>query len=105
MVLPTELNEKLEHFQLLDVREADEWRAGRIDGSLHIPLARLPSRVGELDRTKPVAAICRSGRRSGEAAVWLRGRGFEVVNLAGGLTAWLRSGLPLVGDEGSPRVA
>jgi rhodanese-related sulfurtransferase len=105
VVLPTELNEKLEHFQLLDAREADEWRAGRIDGSLHIPLARLPSRVGELDRTKPVAAICRSGRRSGEAAVWLRSRGFEVVNLAGGLTAWLRSGLPLVGDEGSPRVA
>lgn len=105
MVTPAELNEKKAHFQLLDVREADEWRAGRIDGALHVPLAQLPSRVGELDRAKPVAAICRSGRRSGEAAAWLRGRGFEVVNLVGGMAAWMRSGLPMIGDEGSPRVA
>jgi hypothetical protein len=69
LTLPAELNEKKERFQLLDVREPGEWRAGRIDSALHIPLAQLPSRVGELDRTKPVATIWRRAqRRSGRVA-------------------------------------
>lgn len=48
--------------QILDVREDDEWVAGRIDGALHIPLGQLAARLGELTETHPIAAICRRRR-------------------------------------------
>jgi rhodanese-related sulfurtransferase len=85
---------------LLDVREPDEWRAGHIDGSAHMPLGALdPSRI---PTGVPVVAVCRSGNRSGAAAAALSAHGHDVVNLAGGVTAWHRAGLELVTDEGEP---
>ncbi|WP_116452175.1 rhodanese-like domain-containing protein [Blastococcus litoris] len=59
---------------VLDVREAEELGDGRIAGSTHIPLAELPARMAELDRTRPVIAVCRSGRRSARAARFLADR-------------------------------
>ncbi len=47
--------------QVLDVREDDEWTAGRIDGALHIRLGELERRVSELDRNRPIVTVCRSG--------------------------------------------
>lgn len=85
---------------LLDVREHDEWRAGHIEGAVHVPLGDLdPARI---PRDVPVVAVCRSGNRSGTAATALSGHGHDVVNLAGGVTAWQRAGLQLVTDEGEP---
>jgi hypothetical protein len=59
-------------------------------------------RVGELDATRPVVAVCRSGSRSAEAAEELSGEGFDVRNLRGGMEARAARGLPLVGADGSP---
>jgi adenylyltransferase/sulfurtransferase len=79
--------------QLVDVREADEWRVGRIPGSVHIPLGQLLQRRGELDPQRPVVAVCRSGNRSSYATTALQQAGFtDVRNLAGGIGAWARSG-------------
>ena len=60
---------------VLDVREATELTEGRIAGSTHIPLGQLPARVVELDRTRPVITVCRSGGRSSRAAQFLAGQG------------------------------
>lgn len=79
----------------LDVREPHEWRAGRIAGSLHVPLGALAARVDRLDRDTRVITVCRTGSRSGRAAAALRRAGFQVENLSGGLHAWERAGLPL----------
>ena len=87
----------------LDVREPAEWQAGRIPGSLHIPLGELPSRADELPRDGRIVAVCRSGNRSGLATSALRRAGYEVDNLRGGLKAWRASGLPL--DPPHGRVA
>ncbi|RZT75444.1 rhodanese-related sulfurtransferase [Pseudonocardia sediminis] len=85
---------------LLDVREPDEWRAGHIDGAVHVPLGDLdPGAVGT---GRPVIAICRSGNRSGKAAVVLAGAGIDVRNLAGGMKAWDAAGLPFLDDSGRP---
>lgn len=82
--------------QVVDVREADEWDAGHIDGARHIPLGALESRLAELDPHQPVVTVGRSGRRSMVAAKTLTGAGFrDVANLEGGLIAWSRSGLPM----------
>lgn len=79
----------------LDVREVDEWRHGHIGGALHIPLGQLGARLHELPHGKRLVAVCRSGSRSSLVVHALRERGYDVVNLAGGLLSWHASGMPL----------
>ena len=90
---------------LLDVREEHEWAAGHAPGALHIPLGALPARIEELPRHRPVLVICRSGRRSAEAAGLLAGllggRAGDVANVEGGMVAWAGAGLPVVAGGGS----
>jgi rhodanese-related sulfurtransferase len=85
---------------LLDVREPDEWQAGHAPQATHVPLAALAARANELDKERPVVAVCRSGARSERAAAVLRQRGYDAVNLGGGMQAWSTSGLPVVTDAG-----
>jgi rhodanese-related sulfurtransferase len=79
----------------VDVREHSEWNAGHIRGAVHIPLAQLPSRMGQLPSDKTIVTVCQSGHRSAAAARMLTGAGHDVLNLRGGLSAWVRAGLPL----------
>lgn len=74
---------------LVDVREPWEFERGVIEGSLLIPLGQIPDRVAELPRGKPLVMICRTGRRSQNAALFLEQAGFsDVYNLEGGFNAW-----------------
>lgn len=81
--------------QLVDVRAAAELAEARIEGAAHIPLGQLPGRFAELDRTRPVAFICRSGSRSAIATRAAAKAGFDAANVRGGVIAWARAGLPL----------
>ena len=91
---------------LLDVREADEWKAGRIPGAHHIPLRDVPRRLAEVPTAGDVVVVCRVGGRSAHAAAYLLAQGWDnVLNLAGGLRAWQEAGRPLVAEaEAAPRV-
>ena len=79
---------------VLDVRDEDEFAAGHIPGSLHIPYAELPGRLGELPSGRPVAAVCSGGKRSGLAASILQREGFDgVVHVGhGGVGTWKQRG-------------
>lgn len=82
--------------QLVDVREAAEWAEGHVPDALLLPLPALAARSGELDRSRPVITLCRSGRRSRDAADLLLGAGFaDVRSMAGGMVAWRDAGLPV----------
>ena len=87
---------------ILDVREDDEWSAGHIAGSTHVPLSELPARADDIPRADPLVVVCRVGGRSAQVTAWLAGQGQQAVNLAGGLDAWSAAGRPLVTDDGSP---
>lgn len=83
---------------VLDVREDNEVREGRIKGARHIPLGQLKSRAAELaqSKDKPVLVYCRSGNRSAHACNILTALGFQnVSNLAGGISAWESASLPV----------
>ncbi|UCE89876.1 MAG: rhodanese-like domain-containing protein [Pseudomonadota bacterium] len=83
---------------VLDVREDNEYHTGHILNSVHIPLGRVKSRLGELEqyRNKPVIVGCRSGSRSGHVCSVLKKSGFEsVYNLGGGIMAWQNANLPV----------
>ncbi|MGI5934638.1 MAG: FAD-dependent oxidoreductase [Lawsonibacter sp.] len=69
---------------LLDVRTGEEYSMGHIPGFVNIPVDELRERLEELDRSKPVYAICQSGLRSYIACRILEGRGFTCCNFAGG---------------------
>jgi rhodanese-related sulfurtransferase len=82
---------------LLDVREPWEWQRARIEGSQHIPMRELPSRLPELDPDAAVVAICHHGGRSQQVALFLEKNGFQKVhNLQGGVDAWSRTVDPAV---------
>jgi rhodanese-related sulfurtransferase len=87
---------------LLDVREDTEWQAGHAPKARHIPLGRLPARLRDLPPNRTVVTVCRSGARSARAAALLARDGREVANLAGGMHAWARAGLPIVASGGRP---
>lgn len=87
---------------LLDIREDAEWQAGHAPKARHIPLSRLSARLRDLPPNRTVVTVCRSGARSARAAVLLARDGREVVNLAGGMHAWARAGLPVVASGGRP---
>jgi sulfur dioxygenase len=83
--------------QIVDVREPGEFVGplGHIRGALLMPMADLPTRMAELDRTRPVVTVCRSGTRSAQAAQLLTKAGFaHVANLAGGMLRWRALGHP-----------
>jgi adenylyltransferase/sulfurtransferase len=90
-ITPVELKRRLdagENVFVLDVREPHEYQIVNIGAPL-IPLGDLPNRLGELDPNREIVIHCKSGARSQRAAELLAKNGFKnVVNLAGGITAW-----------------
>lgn len=84
---------------LLDVRDAEEVSLAALPGAVHIPLAELPDRFGELDPTAPLVVYCHRGVRSASAVELLREAGFaRVEHLARGIDAW-----SVAVDPGVPR--
>ncbi len=84
--------------RIIDVRELQEWNhdLGRIAGSEHVPLGALHDAAESWDRNDHLVVLCRSGGRSGQAAMALLRAGFEnVVSLHGGLLTWVDAGYPV----------
>jgi len=92
-ITPTEFvarRDRGEDLTLLDVREDWELGVASVPNVVHIPMGQVADRLQELDRSKEVVVLCRSGRRSLEVAKFLQQNGFKTVNLAGGILAWSR---------------
>jgi len=98
----TEVHARRGEVEILDVREQDEWEAGRIDGARHLPMGEMSVHFQELPRDRLIVTVCRSGNRSGKAAEMLRAKGFAAEGLDGGLTTWVKAGLPIATGGGQP---
>jgi hydroxyacylglutathione hydrolase len=86
---------------ILDVRNAAEYAGEHIPDSLHIPYGDLAGRFDELPRDRPIATICRGGKRSGLAASILQREGFaDVVHVGQGVGVWRNGGHPV--QSGAP---
>jgi hydroxyacylglutathione hydrolase len=93
---------------IIDVRGASEYAAGHIPGSRNVPLGYLAGRIDEIPATGQVVVHCESGVRSAIAASLLAAQGRQGVrDLAGGLDAWRKAGMPLerAGDAASLALA
>ena len=79
-----------EDFDLLDVREPNEYQICRIQGAKLIPLGELPRRTAELDPARDLVVHCKVGARSAKAVMLLQERGFtRIHNLKDGILAWI----------------
>lgn len=88
----TEVKEKLKNpnYLLLDVRTESERKRKSINGSVHIPVTQLKSRLGDLEKykNKEIICFCHSGSRSLSAASILHRKGFNAANMKGGIAKW-----------------
>jgi len=87
---------------VLDVRPAEEYRAGHIPGALSVPLKELERRLSDLPRERDIVAYCRGPYcvLAVEAVEMLRARGFSAFRLEQSVQDWRAEGLPvLVGEE------
>ena len=81
---------------LVDVRELDEFVAVRAAGAVLYPTSSFLLRFEDLPRDRPLHVICHLGSRSAAVTAWLLRNGWtDVQNVAGGMAAWERAGLPV----------
>lgn len=81
--------------QVVDVRERDEFGGGHVPSARLMPLATVPAHADELRGDSPVYVICASGGRSAQAVEVLQQMGVDARSVAGGTSAWIRSGRPV----------
>lgn len=80
---------------LVDVREAEEYAAGHMEGALFNPLSRFdPAKLPQPEPGRKIVIYCRSGRRSVTAMEQARlaGRSDANTHFGGGILAWLEAG-------------
>ncbi len=102
LVKPADLNVELAGDPapfVLDVRSAEEFAGGYIEGATNVALRDLPANLASLptDKAAPIVVLCASGHRGAIGMMYLRMTGYsEVRNLNGGMNAWVAAELPVV---------
>ncbi len=82
---------------VIDVRNADEYTAGHVQGAQWIPVDDVIARFDELPTEGPLLFICMVGARSGLAAEYAAAMGAgedRLFNIEGGPPGWMQAGLP-----------
>lgn len=101
-ISPKELKKRLRDTdtdeELIDVRSPQEFKSAHIEGAENIPLEELKKAAKHLKDIGVVYVTCGTGVRSQQACQILEEEGVEVLNLEGGLTAWVKEGLSVKGN-------
>lgn len=94
-ILPKDLVDRLkagEKLQVVDVRTPVEYAYGHIRGAANIPLDRIRDELPGIGRDQAVVLVCQVGSRSIVACRRVMDTHTAVLNLAGGMSAWIRAG-------------
>ncbi len=92
-----------ENLMIVDVRTPAERDQAAIENSILIPVRQVLQGNHSFSKKEPVLVYCAVGGRSFYAAKYLISRGYEeVYNLAGGIDAWLKAGLPVIKEQKGP---
>ena len=99
---PPEINELLTDnpgaIDIIDMRAADDYANGHIEGAVHIAFGDLGERMDEISGIKPVYLACYSGQTAGQATLALRLNGLNVMPMYRGMAGWNGEELPVVTD-------
>lgn len=97
-VEPAFTHEHVGALRVVDVREKDEFTGplGHIPSAELVPMAALENEAQKWDPQQPLVLVCRSGGRSGKAALALEAKGFKrVASMRGGMMLWNDQHLPV----------
>ena len=89
--------DKGEKFTLVDVREDDEWRAGRAKEAIHLGKGVIERDIEAVipDKSTQLVLYCGGGYRSALAADNIQKMGYQnVISMDGGIKAWRQAGYP-----------
>jgi rhodanese-related sulfurtransferase len=84
---------------ILDIRSANEYKSGHIQGARNVPLNELTKKLESWSefKNRPVVLYCNTGTTTSRAVRLLKKAGFEQINnLEGGVVAWKEANLPLL---------
>ncbi|WP_257351551.1 rhodanese-like domain-containing protein [Pseudalkalibacillus decolorationis] len=90
-ITPSEVEKLLKEgktISIIDVREDEEVESGIIPAAHHIRLMEIPERLNEIEKETEHIIVCRSGRRSENACLYLEDQGYKVRNMVGGMLEW-----------------
>ena len=93
--------------QILDVRTAGEFQGGHIANALQAnwnDKTEFENRTQHLDKSKTVYVYCQAGGRSAAAQAYLINKGFNVINLEGGMSNWKMNGLAVEGNANTTQM-
>jgi rhodanese-related sulfurtransferase len=79
---------------IVDVRETHEWEQAHVSHARHVALGTVPDRLDDFDGA-PTYVMCQVGGRSMRACEFAAASGHSVVNVAGGMIAWLEAGFEI----------
>lgn len=101
--LKTIIEKDKEFFEILDVRERDEYDAGRLGGAVWVPRGKaewmVPIKIKDPD--VPIYVYCKAGSRGALVTRMLIDAGYtRVTNITGGFKAWASAGYPFYNLHG-----
>ena len=73
---------------ILDVRTPEEYKGGHVRGAKLLPVDELRERYAELDPAKKYLVYCGVGYRAYNACLFLKAKGYTVMNMSGGWRAY-----------------
>tara|TARA_B100000900_G_scaffold108772_1_gene90616 strand:- start:2752 stop:3102 length:351 start_codon:yes stop_codon:yes gene_type:complete len=101
-VMPKDLENLIQQgYQLIDVRENDEWDAGHYKSATHIPMQSIVENIDRLMADKKYIFVCRSGARSGRVTNYVNSVDIESYNLSGGMKELQKFTKEIVDLEGN----
>ena len=74
-----------EGYQLIDVREQDEWDAGHHKRASHLPMGEVVEKIDNFNNNEKYIFVCRSGARSEKVTNFMISKNVESYNLIGGM--------------------
>jgi rhodanese-related sulfurtransferase len=90
-----------EHFQILDTRQSYEYKVSHIQGAIHADFDDFDydDIKSKINKDKTLVLYCSVGYRSGKIAQKLKSKGYNVLNLYGGIFEWSNNRFPLINSK------
>lgn len=85
--------------QLVDLRNATEYRSGHIENAEHVFVGMLPKNLDKISKDKKVVIFCQGGDRATIGYSLLASNGFKnVLNYSASMNEWIAQGNPVINN-------
>lgn len=81
---------------VLDIRKAEDFAKGHIDGAINVPFTQVGANLDKLPKDKQIAVACYTGQTAGQTISVLRLAGYNAVAVKFGMQGWNEAKLPVV---------